>query len=57
MAKCVRCGAETALYLLGRPICTDCDSGAVRKPPPKKQKQDSRDDPKKREPERQQPSS
>ena len=57
MAKCVRCGAETALYLLGRPICTDCDSGAVRKPPPKKQKQDSRDDPKKREPESLRPSS
>jgi hypothetical protein len=35
MAKCARCGAETALYLLASPICIDCESGAVRKPPPK----------------------
>jgi hypothetical protein len=26
MAKCVRCGAETILFVAGVPLCVDCDS-------------------------------
>jgi hypothetical protein len=26
MAKCWNCGVETSLYILGRPVCVDCDN-------------------------------
>jgi hypothetical protein len=39
MAKCVRCGAETCLYICGTPVCPACDEkkAETTAPEPKQQ--------------------
>lgn len=31
MSNCVRCGAETIMYIEGVPVCVDCDNAAKGK--------------------------
>lgn len=37
MANCIRCGAETKLYVNGSPLCVDCDNNKTASPTPKKE--------------------
>jgi hypothetical protein len=38
MAKCTRCGAQTALFINAVPICVNCDSVDERDAKPREQK-------------------